>query len=102
ELGEELEEARRSNDVGRGEDLEAEIEMLTQELSRAVGLGGRTRKAGSAAERARINVSRAIAAVVRKIAEHHPKLGEHLAARLHTGTLCSYTPDPLMTIHWSF
>src|SRR5262249_21831089 len=102
ELGEELEEARRFNDVGRCERLEAEIGMLTQELSRAVGLGGRTRKAGSAAERARVNVSRAIAAAVKKIAEDHPKLGEHLAARVHTGTVASYTPDPLMTVHWSF
>jgi tetratricopeptide (TPR) repeat protein len=102
ELGEELEEARRFNDVGHCERLEAEIEMLTQELSRAVGLGGRMRKAGSAAERARVNVSRAIAAVVKKIAEHHPKLGEHLGARVHTGTFCSYTPDPLMMVHWSF
>ena len=102
EVEEELAEARRFNDLGRCERLETEIDTLTQELARAVGLGGRTRKAGSAAERARINVSRAIAAVVKKISEEHPKLGEHLAARVRTGTFCSYTPDPLMTVQWSF
>jgi hypothetical protein len=102
EAREELDEARRFNDLGRAERIEAEIETLMQELKRAVGLGGRNRKAGSAAERARINVSRAIAAVVKKITDEHPQLGEHLAARVHTGAFCSYTPDPLLTVEWTF
>jgi hypothetical protein len=75
---------------------------VKHELSRAIGLGGRHRKAGSAAERARVNVSRAIAAAVKKIAEEHPALGEHLAARVHTGTFCSYPPDPLVVVDWKF
>jgi hypothetical protein len=100
ELREELEEARRFNDVGRTESLETEIEAITQELTRAIGLGGRHRKSGSAAERARINVSRAIAAVLKRITDDHPGLGEHLAARVHTGTFCSYSPDPL-TVEWN-
>jgi non-specific serine/threonine protein kinase len=102
ELREELEEAQRFNDLGRVDRLQGEVDSITQELSRAIGLGGRHRKVGSAAERARVNVSRAIAAVVKSITEEHPALGEHLAARVHTGTFCSYSPDPLLTVHWQF
>jgi tetratricopeptide (TPR) repeat protein len=101
EAREELEEARRFNDLGRIDQLEAEIETVTHELTRAVGLGGRPRKAGSAAERARINVSRAIATVLKRITAEHPRLGEHLAARVHTGTFCSYTPDELSAVEWT-
>jgi tetratricopeptide (TPR) repeat protein len=102
ELAGELEEARSFHDTVRAERLQDEIDTITQELSRALGLGGRHRKAGSAAERARVNVSRAIAAVLKKISEEHPALGEHLAARVHTGTFCSYDPDPLVTVEWRF
>jgi tetratricopeptide (TPR) repeat protein len=102
ELQEELEEARGFNDLGRIEPLEAEIDFITQELARAISLGGRHRKVGSAAERARINVSRAVASAVKRITDEHPTLGEHLAATVHTGTFCSYTPDPLLTVDWTF
>jgi predicted ATPase len=100
ELHEELGEARRFNDLGRVDRLQEEIDTIAQELSHAIALGGRHRKAGAAAERARVNVSRRITAVLGKIAEQHPALGEHLAARVHTGILCSYTPDPLHTVQW--
>jgi hypothetical protein len=93
ELRDERDEAARFNDPGRVERAEREIEMLTRELARAVGLGGRSRRVGAAAERARLNVTRAIAAVVRKVRAEHPALGEHLAATVRTGTFCSYTPD---------
>jgi hypothetical protein len=102
ELQEELEEAQRFNDLGRTERLRDEMDSLVKELSGAIGLGGRRRKVGSTAERARINVSRAIAAVVKKITDEHPALGEHLAARVHTGMFCSYTPDPSLTVEWHF
>ncbi len=100
DLRDERAEAERFNDPGRLEKAEREIEMLTQELARAVGLGGRARRAGSAAERARLNVTRAIAAALRKIASEHPALGEHLAATVRTGTFCSYAPDPRSPVRW--
>jgi hypothetical protein len=52
ELREELEEAKELGRVDRAEQAEEEIEALTRELSRAVGLGGRNRRAASASERA--------------------------------------------------
>jgi hypothetical protein len=58
ELREQLEEARELNQLERADQLEEEIEAVGRELSRAVGLGGRDRRAASASERARINVTR--------------------------------------------
>ena len=100
ELQEELAEAQQFHDLGRSEQLAAEIDFLTHELTSAVGLGGRARRVGSPAERARVNITRAIKIALRKIDEHHPALGQHLATTIKTGTYCSYTPDVRMPISW--
>jgi hypothetical protein len=100
ELREELEEAQGFGDEARAARAEAEIDVLTKELSRAVGLGGRSRRAGSAAERARLNVTRSISSAIKKIAGGSPALGEHLAAAVHTGLFCVYNPDPRLPITW--
>ena len=100
ELREELAEAQQFHDLGRSERLAAEIDFLTRELSRAVGLGGRLRRMGSPAERARVNITRAIKIALRKLTEHHPALGQHLTTTIKTGAYCSYTPDARMPITW--
>ena len=51
DLQEQLEEAESMEDISRAEDLREELEFISQELSRAFGLGGRQRPQGSAAER---------------------------------------------------
>src|SRR5262249_60201084 len=68
----------------------------------ARGLGGRDRRAASAAERARQSVTRTIKSAVDKIARHVPELGHHLARSIKTGTYCCYTPDPQVTMTWDF
>ena len=100
ELREELAEAQGFHDLGRSEQLAGEIDFLTHELASAVGLGGRARRVGSPAERARVNITRAIKLALRKISEHHPALGQHLATTIKTGAYCSYTPDVRMPITW--
>jgi hypothetical protein len=70
------------------------------ELARAVGLGGRDRRAASHAERARLNATRAIRAAMANLARAHPALGEHLSSTIRTGRYCSYTPDPRAQIRW--
>jgi hypothetical protein len=45
ELRDELKEAKELGSVERAEQAEEEIDALTRELSRAVGLGGRNRRA---------------------------------------------------------
>lgn len=102
DLQEELEEAREFNDIGRIEKLEDELEFLTQELAGAVGLGGRNRKAASVSERARVNVTRAIKAVIKKTGEQSESLGLYFATTIKTGNFCSYLPDPRFPVSWRF
>jgi TAP-like protein len=102
ELREQLEEARELNQLELVDRLEDEIETLGRELSRAVGLGGRDRRAASAAERARINVTRAIKIALERIAEHNPALATLLTNSVRTGTFCSYTPDSRLPASWQF
>ena len=91
-LREELEEAERWNDPGRAERAREELEMIERELSRAVGLGGRERRSGSAAERARINVQRRLRDAIRRIESYHPGLAKHLDRSVRTGAYCAYEP----------
>ena len=100
ELEAELEEAEGFNDPGRAATAAAERDFLVDELARAVGLGGRDRRAASHAERARLNVTRAIRAAMANLARANPPLGRHLSATIRTGRYCSYTPDPRAPITW--
>jgi hypothetical protein len=100
EIDEDIEEARASGDSQREEQADAERDFLLRELSRAVGLGGRSRRAGSASERARAGVTRAIRQAMVRISEHHPQLGEHLDLAIRTGTYCAYLPDPRAPSGW--
>jgi hypothetical protein len=100
ELREQLEEACELNQLELVDRLKDEIETLGRELSRAVGLGGRDRRAASASERARINVTRAIKIALERIAEHNPALATLLTSSIRTGTFCSYTPDSRLPTSW--
>lgn len=92
ELAEDLEEARSWNDPERMARIEQEIDALTTELGRAVGLGGRNRGMPSPAERARVSVTKAIKGAVRAVTRDCPRLGKHLEASIRTGRFCSYAP----------
>jgi hypothetical protein len=92
ELRAELDDATASADLGRAERAREELEMLGDELARAVGLGGRDKRAASGAERARINVQRRLRDVVRRATEQDRELGRHLELSLKTGVFCRYAP----------
>ncbi len=93
EVEEELREAEAWNDAGRAERAKTEMDLLKSELSRAVGLGGRMRRAGADAERARINAQRRLKDAIRRIAEQSPDAGRHLERTVRTGTFCAYEPE---------
>jgi hypothetical protein len=93
-LREELSEAEAFGDLGRSERAQHELDSLSRELSRAVGLGGRERQAGSTAERARVAVQRRVREAIRRIAAHAPKLSNHLDRSVRTGAFCVYEPAP--------
>src|ERR1700731_510797 len=84
-LREELEEAKAAGNVERAEQAEEEIDALTRELARAVGLGGRNRRAVSASERARQSITKTIKAVVERIVQSHAALGDILLRCIRTG-----------------
>lgn len=94
ELEELLAEAERRGDGGRAQALSRERAALERELSRAVGLGGRPRPAGSSTERARVNVQRRLKDALERVAEASPELGAWLGRSLRTGTYCSFNPTP--------
>jgi hypothetical protein len=100
ELREEIEEAERWNDPERAERASAELEFVSSELSRAVGLGGRDRRAASSAERARVSVTRAIRSAIAAVEPQHPELAAHLAAAVRTGTHCRYAPEAGAEVSW--
>ena len=100
DLQAELQEARAFNDSWRAERLRRESDFLTGELVAGLGLRGRQRKAASAAEQARVNVTRAIKRVIEKIDANHQTLGLHLRNTVNTGLFCSYSPDPRLPISW--
>jgi tetratricopeptide (TPR) repeat protein len=92
DLREELAEAEANGDSARASRARAEIEFLGAELSRAVGLGGRGRRAGGAAERARSAVQRRIRNALDRLAEHAPDLTRKLETTIKTGTFCVFRP----------
>jgi tetratricopeptide (TPR) repeat protein len=89
-IDEALTAAEGRDDRARYDTLRREREMLVAEISRAVGLGGRLRKVGSATERARINVTRRVREAVARIVEADAAMGRHLEQTIQTGTYCSY------------
>ena len=95
-----LEQARRWNDVERTARVEDELDALTRGLAGALGLGGRDRRAASDSERARTSVTKAVRRAVERLGAEIPELGRHLSLAVHTGTFCSYEPDPRAPVTW--
>lgn len=93
-------EARQRGDADAAERHDAEIAVLLRELASGIGLGGRDRSFATAAERARVNVTRNVHAAIDRVAESNAVLGRHLATCVRTGAFCCYSPDPSAPIRW--
>jgi hypothetical protein len=92
EIADALDEARAMNDSAAVEQLLEEQNALQRELARAFGLGGRRRGSGTAAERARVNVTRRLRDAIGKLGEHLPDAGRYLDNTIKTGTYCRFSP----------
>jgi tetratricopeptide (TPR) repeat protein len=101
EIEDDIEQARALEDAVREAQADSERDFLVRELARAIGLGGRDRRAVSTSERARSGVTRAVRQGIARIGEHHPELGEHLNHAVRTGTYCAYVPDPGAPAAWT-
>jgi hypothetical protein len=101
ELRSEIDEAGDLNDIGRVQHLQIEAGELEQELSRVIGLHGRVRRGGNTAERARLNVTRAIRTAIRKIEAGDAGCGRFFAATIRTGNVCLYLPGADAPSDWA-
>jgi hypothetical protein len=100
DLREEVEEAVRWGDPERAARAREEMDFIATELAAAVGLGGRDRPQSSDAERARVNVTRAIKTTVRRLAAQDAELGAELETTIRTGLFCRHEPDPRRPVRW--
>jgi hypothetical protein len=100
-LREEVEEADSFNDPERAARAREEMDFVARELAGAVGLGGRDRKSASKSERARVNVTRSIRSVMKRIQDFDGDLGRELESTVRTGTFCAYEPDPRRPVSWT-
>ncbi|MFC4011973.1 ATP-binding protein [Nonomuraea purpurea] len=93
QLDEEIDRAVEVGDDRRAAEFDRERAALLEELRSSSGLGGRTRRLGDEAERARKTVTARIRDVLRKLDDAHPELAAHLRASVSTGSTCRYRPD---------
>ena len=100
EIDAEVDEADAWADPARLERATLEREALLDELSGAVGLGGRDRRDGGTAERARTAVRKTIAAAIARIDRQDPAVARLLRDTVHTGTWCRFDPDPGRPVTW--
>ena len=98
ELQHELESAEADHDPARIDRIRAELDAVIDELTKATGLAGRSRKVGDDAERARSAVTWRIRSAIKKIRAAHPRLAQHFANSVRTGNFCVYSPES--AIHW--
>ena len=91
-LDEELDAAALRGDAKRQAERTAERDALIAELKRATGLGGRPRRSGSPAEKARLNVTRTIRHAINDLMTRAPELAAHLDESVVTGVSCRYEP----------
>ncbi|MFI7640628.1 ATP-binding protein [Nonomuraea sp. NPDC049400] len=98
-LDDEIDRAAELGDDRRAAELDAERKALLDELRTAAGLGGRTRRLGDEAERARKAVTNRIRSTLRQLDQRHPELAAHLRASVSTGATCRYHPSP--PVRWS-
>ncbi len=97
DLQEQIDTAELDGDLVRAEHARLEMDALVEHLGAAFGLGGRPRRSGGSAERARSAVTQRVRSTIRNLATVHPEFARHLERSLVTGTFCSYRPEHPMT-----
>ena len=100
ELDAQLAAADRAGDPDAGAAAQSERNVLVAELKRTAGLGARPRTVSDEAERARVNATRALRAVVERLRTPAPLVAAHLDAALHTGRMFRYQPEPGGSPRW--
>jgi tetratricopeptide (TPR) repeat protein len=100
QLRTQIDDALECGQEERAEALQVEHDQLVQQLAQAFGIGGRPRAAGSAAEKARLNVTRALRSALARLVEALPEPGAILDRRVRTGLYCAYEPGDDDVVRW--
>jgi hypothetical protein len=100
ELEARLDGADHRGDQAAAIKLSAERDALVAELRSATGRGGRPRRLGGSAERARVAVRKAVAGAMAQIERNDPAVARVLRTSVQTGTSCRYEPDPDHPVVW--
>jgi predicted ATPase len=93
ELQAQIDEAEADNDFGRADRAQEEFDALVEHLAAALGTGGKARRAGDTAERARSAATHRIRSAIRVLDDVHEPLARHLRRSISTGIYCSYRPE---------
>ncbi|MEW6153896.1 MAG: hypothetical protein AB1673_07905 [Actinomycetota bacterium] len=101
ELRADVDDALAAGRLEVAEALQGELDQFVAQLAHAFGLGGRDRRASSAAERARLNVTRALRTAISRVGDHLPEAGEVLDRRARTGFYCAYEPVDGDEVRWA-
>lgn len=91
-LADQISDADLRGQVEQAARLAAERATVIRELAAATGFGGRDRRLGDEAERARKAVGARVRDSLRRIERVHPELAAHLRVALRMGTVCAYRP----------
>jgi tetratricopeptide (TPR) repeat protein len=100
ELRTAVEEALADGADDRAAALQRECDELVGQLASAFGLSGRSRTASSAAERARLNVTRSVRTAIARIGAELPAAGQLLDRRIRTGLYCAFEPAAEDPVRW--
>lgn len=87
-----IRDAKDNYDHETIEKLEDEKDKIMDYLKLTTGLGGRIRKVGSGAEKARISVKVNITRAVKALREQDKALGQFFDQSVNTGNCCCYSP----------
>ena len=93
DLQAEIDEADEFDDIGRADRARQELDALVDELVLSTGLGGRQRRSGGDAERARSAVTQRIRATLKRLEGANGPLAAHLSRSVTTGLYCRYAPE---------
>ena len=93
DLQEEFRTARENDHLAKIEALELEMDELTNAVTEATGLGGRSRQKTDM-EKIRKSVREAISRDMRRIGKKHELQGKHLTTFIDTCSTCRYFPEP--------
>ncbi|MEM9612439.1 MAG: hypothetical protein AAGA59_05885 [Actinomycetota bacterium] len=92
-LQQDIHDAEDDNDLGRLGRAQDEFDAIVAALEESLGLGGRDRRPGAAAEKARQAVAWRVRAAIKRVEGELPACGRHLRAAVKTGAFCRYEPE---------